>query len=134
MATVSKDRPDLNKGNKGESFVEPVSESSEEIENYVKKKLKEAMSRSSRAKREFFTGIKFQIRIDTIEFRVHSSIREIIEFKTLQPNLHVKFSNICLKAGFTGPDLAIQFTIREISAQDYFRNEGSQAVVHWASG
>ena len=65
------------------------------------------MKRSNRAKREFFSGIKFQVRIDTVELRLHSSVREIIHYKTVHPNLHVMVSNICLKVGFTGPDLAI---------------------------
>lgn len=43
----------------------------------------------------------------TIEFRIHSSLREIIEFNRVHPNFHFLINNICLKAGFTGPDLAI---------------------------
>lgn len=87
--------------------MQPSSASSEDIEDVIKRNLKEAMSRSSRAKREFFSGIKLQLRIDTIEFRVNSRIREIIEFNMKNPNLHVKLSNLCFKAGFMGPDLAI---------------------------
>lgn len=105
-----KDKPIQTLGDKlsnKESFVQPSSASSEDIEDVIKRNLKEAISRSSRAKREFFSGIKLQLRIDTIELRVHSRIREIIEFKMQHPNLHIKLSNICFKAGFMGADLAI---------------------------
>jgi hypothetical protein len=70
-------------------------------------KLKEAMRRSNRTKREFFSGNKFQLRMDTVELRMHSADREIVENTLLQPNLHAKVCNICLKAGFTGPDFAL---------------------------
>jgi hypothetical protein len=92
------------------------------------------MSRSSRAKREFFSGCKFQIRMDSVELRIHSTLREIVEFKLVHPNLHIKINNICFKAGFSGPDLAVQFTVREVQVYDYFRNEESISIVHWAQG
>ena len=101
------------------------SSQSQNLEELVTAKIREAMKRSSRAKREFFSGCKFQLRMDTIEVRVHSAIREIVEYKMVHPNLHAKINNICLKVGFTGPDLVAQFSIREIQVFDYFRNEES---------
>ena len=42
-------------------------------------------------------------------------------------------NNICIKAGFNNEDVALQFSIREISMTDYFRSEASSPVVHYAS-
>jgi hypothetical protein len=61
-----------------------------------------------------------------------SDLREILEYSEHFPNLHLKISNICLKAGFIEKDVAMQFSVREITAHDYFRNESSKAVVNYA--
>lgn len=63
------DRPDESNVTSGSTSTE----SSDYIEKQVVQTITEAMKRSSRAKREFFSGCKFQIRVHTIELRIHST-------------------------------------------------------------
>ena len=104
------------------------SEESEEdlYETYRKEKAK---LRSEKAKREFFTGIKFQLRLDSIQVNVNSICRQIVRNAEAYPNLHFVINNCCLKLLFNNEDLAVQFTMKEIMLFDYFRNEKSQDVV-----
>lgn len=40
---------------------------------------------------------------------------------------------MCLKAGFNGPDIILQFFLREISMTDYYRSEATLASVGYAN-
>lgn len=42
-------------------------------------------------------------------------------------------NNLCLKAGFNGPDIILQFFLREISMTDYYRKEATQSSVGYAA-
>ena len=76
--------------------------------------------RSAKAKQEFFSGMRLQLRVDSIEMRLQIENRPILRFSELNPNWHLKISNICAKIGFVEKDLALQVTLREISITDYF--------------
>lgn len=47
------------------------------------------MRKSNQAKRDFFDGIQFQLRNDSIQLKVTSQKRAIFRNGHLQPNLHV---------------------------------------------
>jgi len=97
-----------------EETPEPVTEGQEETEIHSEDeevldfiKHEGVKLRSARAKQEFFDGIKFQVRIDTFEFRLQIPNREIVRYNELLPNFHFTVANICLKLGFVEKDLAI---------------------------
>jgi hypothetical protein len=53
------------------------------------KKFIETMRKSNQAKRDFFDGIQFQMRNDSIQLKVMSQKRAIFRNGHLQPNFHV---------------------------------------------
>lgn len=89
----------------------------DEIRDFIRNE--HSKLRSAQAKAEFFSGIRFQARIDSVEQRIQVENRAIIRDGTIHPNLHFKMSNICFKAGFIEKDLALQITLREIFLSDY---------------
>ena len=88
--------------------------------------------RSAKAKRDFFSGIKFSVRIDTVELRLHSNLRDIVKFNEVYPNLHLIIQNICLKMGFQNQDAVVQTTLKEIALIDYYRSENTRSAVAFA--
>ena len=109
------------------SLQDELSDEEEDLyETYRKEKAK---LRSAQAKREFFSGIKFQMRTDSIQINLNSIKRQIVRDAETYPNLHFVINNMCLKLLFNNEDLAIQNSVREIMIFDYYRNEKSQDVV-----
>lgn len=103
----------------------------EDLETLYRKEA--AKYRSATAKREFFSGIRFQLRMDSVQLILNSLKRQISRDNEIYPNWHFVTNNICLKAGFNNEDVAVQFSVREIMMTDYYRSEASQAIVNYAS-
>ena len=62
---------------------------------------------SSKARAAFFTGVRFQLRLDTLEIRLMVPRREIVYLNEIYPNFHVSVKNLCVKAGFVEESLAV---------------------------
>jgi hypothetical protein len=96
----------------------PMESEEEEVLAFIKHEKHKL--RSAKAKQDFFSGIRLQLRVDSVEMHLHIENRPILRFSELHPNWHLKISNICTKIGFVEKDLALQVTLREIAITDYF--------------
>jgi len=66
-----------------------------------------AKYRSATAKRDFFSGIRFQMRIDSFQLILNSLKRQIMREAEIYPNWHFVMNNICVKAGFNNEDVVL---------------------------
>lgn len=116
-----------------ESVESELTESEEEEDLDTLYRRETAKYRSAQAKREFFSGIRFQLRMDSFQLILNSLKRQILREAEIYPNWHFVTNNICLKAGFNNEDIILQFSVREITMMDYYRSEATQAIVNYAS-
>ena len=115
-----------------ESIESENTESEEEdLEDFYRRET--AKYRSAQAKREFFSGIRFQLRMDSFQLILNSLKRQILREDEIYPNWHFVTNNICLKAGFNNEDMILNFSVREVTMMDYFRSEATQLIVNYAS-
>lgn len=77
----------------------------EEVIEFIKNESVKLQSSAARA--AFFTGVRFQMRLDTFEIRLIVPRREIVYMNEIYPNFHISIKNLCLKAGFVEENLAI---------------------------
>lgn len=73
------------------------------------------------------------MRIDSFQLILNSLKRHILREAEIYPNWHFVTNNICIKAGFNNEDIVLNFSVREVTMVDYFRSEGTQAIVNYAS-
>ena len=76
----------------------------EEVIEFIKNE--SVKLQSSKARAAFFTGVRFQLRLDTFEIRLIVPRREIVYLNEIYPNFHISVNNLCLKAGFVEENLA----------------------------
>jgi len=90
-----------------ESNESEVQSESEEEDLEVLYRNETAKYRSATAKREFFSGMRFQLRIDSFQVILNSLKRQILRESEIYPNWHFICNNICMKAGFNNEDVAL---------------------------
>lgn len=81
--------------------------------------IRQSTKASNKAKAEFFDGIQFQFKLDSVQLKVISKERKIKREGFLQPNLHFSLNNVHLLARFNRTNFNFDFGVKSIQAFSY---------------